>query len=282
MFLSLTSRLSEQNPATQGGHRLNLIFIGDIVGRPGRRAVKTVLPELIETYDPCAIIANGENAAGGVGLTQETAEELFDLGITVLTTGNHVWQKKEFYRFLEDAPNVLRPANYPPGAPGKGSTVVDLENGIRLGVVNLIGRVFMSPLDCPFRVADSIVTELSDKCDLIVVDFHAEATSEKIALGWFLDGRVACVVGTHTHVQTADERILPEGTGYISDLGMTGPINSVLGVKTDIIIDRFLTGLPKRFLIASGPAELCGAVVTVDDCTGKTKAILRIREAALD
>jgi metallophosphoesterase (TIGR00282 family) len=261
---------------------LNLLFIGDIVGRPGRRAVKTALPELINTYKPDAIIANGENAAGGLGLTQDTAEELFDLGISVLTTGNHVWQKKDLYRFLEDNTRILRPANYPPGAPGKGATVINLSNGIRLGVVNLIGRVFMSPLDCPFRVADAIVTELSEKCDLIVVDFHAEATSEKIAMGWFLDGRVACIVGTHTHVQTADERILPEGTGYMSDLGMTGPVNSVLGVRTDIIIDRFLTGLPRQFQIASGPTELCGAVVTVDYGTGKTKAIQRIREAAID
>jgi len=260
---------------------LNLIFIGDIVGRPGRRAVKTVLPELVHTYKPDAIIANGENAAGGLGLTQDTAEELLNLGITVLTTGNHVWKKKEFYRFLEDNMRVLRPANYPPGAPGKGATVIQLANGTRLGVVNLIGRVFMSPLDCPFRVADSIVTELEEKCDLIVVDFHAEATSEKIAMGWFLDGRVACVVGTHTHVQTADERILPGGTGYISDLGMTGPIDSVLGVKTDIIIDRFLKGLPKQFQIAQGPTELCGVAVTVDESTGRAKAINRIKEAAL-
>ncbi len=261
---------------------MNLLFIGDIVGRPGRRAVKNVLPDLIDAYTPDAIIANGENAAGGIGLTQDTAEELFSLGVTVLTTGNHVWRKKELYKFLENDTRIVRPANYPPGAPGKGATVVHLPCGIRLGVINLIGRVFMAPLDCPFRVADSIVTELSEKCDLIVVDFHAEATSEKIAMGWFLDGRVACVVGTHTHVQTADERILPKGTGYMSDLGMTGPIDSVLGVRTDIIIDRFLTGLPRQFQIASGPTELCGAVVTIDDGTGKTRAIKRIREAALD
>ena len=260
---------------------MNLLFIGDIVGRPGRRAVKTILPELIQTYEPDAIIANGENAAGGLGLTQDTAKELLDLGVTLLTTGNHVWQKKEFYRFLDADCRTLRPANYPPGAPGKGATTITLPNNIKLGIINLIGRVFMAPLDCPFRVADSLVTELSGECDLIVVDFHAEATSEKIAMGWFLDGRVACIVGTHTHVQTADERILPGGTGYISDLGMTGPINSVLGVKTDIIVERFLSGLPKRFQTASGPTELCGAVVTIDECTGKTKAIERIREAAL-
>jgi metallophosphoesterase (TIGR00282 family) len=260
---------------------LNLLFVGDIVGRPGRRTVKTVLPELVRAYKPEAIIANGENAAGGIGLTQDTAEELFGLGVTVLTTGNHVWRKKELYRFLEDDTRILRPANYPPGAPGKGATVIHLSNGIRLGVVNLIGRVFMSPLDCPFRVADSVITELEKKCDMIVVDFHAEATSEKIAMGWFLDGRVASIVGTHTHVQTADERILPAGTGYISDLGMTGPVDSVLGVRTDIIIDRFLTGLPKQFQIAQGPTELCGVVVTIDDGTGKAKAIKRIREAAL-
>ncbi|NLS45575.1 MAG: TIGR00282 family metallophosphoesterase [Firmicutes bacterium] len=260
---------------------MHLLFIGDIVGRPGRRAVKTILPGLIDTYKPDAIIANGENAAGGLGLTKETAEELLDLGVTILTSGNHIWRKKEFYDFLQESTRVLRPANYPPGAPGKGATVIRLSNGIRLGVVNLIGRVFMSPVDCPFRVADSIISELSQKCDLIVVDFHAEATSEKIAMGWFLDGRVACIVGTHTHVQTADERIFPGGTGFISDLGMTGPINSVLGVKSDIIVERFLTGLPRQFQIASGPSELCGAVFSIGASTGKTKKIERIREASL-
>lgn len=261
---------------------MNLLFIGDVVGRPGRRAVKTVLPELVKAYAPCAIIANCENAAGGIGLTQDTAEELLSLGITVITTGNHVWRKKELYRFLENDKRILRPANYPPGAPGQGATVIQLANEMRLGVVNLIGRVFMSPVDCPFRVADSIITGLAGECDFIVVDFHAEATSEKIAMGWFLDSRVACIVGTHTHVQTADERIFPGGTGYISDLGMTGPSNSVLGVQTDIIIDRFLSGLPQQFQVAQGPAELCGAVVSVDHSTGRTKAITRIRESVAD
>lgn len=261
---------------------VNLLFIGDIVGRPGRRAVQVLLPELVRTYRPDAIIANGENAAGGFGLTRETANELFEFGVTVLTTGNHVWNKKEFYQSLETDERVIRPANYPKGAPGRGWTVTELPSGVRLGVINLSGRVFMTPLDCPFRVANTLVAELSRECDIIVVDFHAEATSEKVAMGWFLDGKVASVAGTHTHVQTADERILPHGTAYITDLGMTGPVDSVLGVRKDIIIQRFLSSIPAKFETAPGPSELQGAVVTVDESTGKARKIERVRVATAD
>ncbi len=259
---------------------VNLLFIGDVVGRPGRRAVQALIPELSQSYHPHAIIANGENAAGGFGLTRETADELLKCGVTLITTGNHVWNKREFYPSLESDTRIVRPANYPRGAPGRGATAISLPGGVRLGVINLSGRVFMAPLECPFRVADRLVDELSRECDIIAVDFHAEATSEKVAMGHFLDGRVACVVGTHTHVQTADERVLPGGTAYITDLGMTGPADSVLGVRKDVIVQRFLTGLPAKFETAPGPTELQGAVVVVDESTGKARDIRRVRAAA--
>jgi len=255
---------------------VNLLFIGDIVGKPGRRACRLLLPDLVQEFRPDAIIANGENAAGGFGLTADTADEILASGVTVMTTGNHVWNKKEFYKVLATSERVIRPANYPPGAPGRGATVVHLAGGMRLCVLNLAGRVFMAPLDCPFRTADRVLEEFSSRCDLFVVDFHAEATSEKVAMGWYLDGRVACVVGTHTHVQTADERVLPCGTAYITDLGMTGPVDSVIGVRKDIIVERFLGGLPARFETASGRAQLSGVAVTVDEATGKAKGIERV------
>ncbi|MGE5586830.1 MAG: TIGR00282 family metallophosphoesterase [Clostridia bacterium] len=255
---------------------LRILFIGDIVGKPGRRACQALLPGIAQKLRADAVIANGENAAGGFGLTADTSEEILGCGVHVITTGNHVWNKKEFYQILDTSGRVLRPANYPPGAPGRGATVVQLPGGLRLCVVNLAGRVFMTPVDCPFRTADRILEELSPSCDLFVVDFHAEATSEKVALGWYLDGRVACVVGTHTHVQTADERILPGGTAYITDLGMTGPVDSVIGVRKDIIVQRFLTGLPAKFETAPGPAQISGALVTVDATTGKAKDIERV------
>ncbi|MGE5573131.1 MAG: TIGR00282 family metallophosphoesterase [Bacillota bacterium] len=255
---------------------LQILFIGDIVGKPGRRACRVLLPDLVQELRPDAIIANGENAAGGFGLTAETADEILDCGVNVITTGNHVWNKKEFYQILATSDRVIRPANYPPGAPGRGAAVVRLGSGARLCVLNIAGRVFMAPIDCPFRTADRLLEEFSSRCDLFVVDFHAEATSEKVAMGWYLDGRVACVVGTHTHVQTADERILPGGTAYITDIGMTGPMDSVIGVRKDIIVQRFLTGLPAKFETSLGPAQLSGAVVSVDEATGKARGIERV------
>ncbi|MEW6183065.1 MAG: TIGR00282 family metallophosphoesterase [Bacillota bacterium] len=255
---------------------MRILMVGDIVGRCGRRAVKENLPDLRRSFPASLVVANGENAAGGVGITRETAEELFGYGIDVLTGGNHIWDKKDSYRFIAEEPRLIRPANYPPDVPGIGYGVFPCE-GYNVGIVNLSGRVFMPPVDCPFRKAEEILAELSPRTDVIIVDFHAETTSEKVAFGWFMDGRVTAVLGTHTHVQTADERILPEGTAYITDVGMTGPRDSVIGVKTDIIIDRFLTQLPKRFEVAGGPYQFNACVVTVDPATGKALGIERIQ-----
>ncbi|MEW6171755.1 MAG: TIGR00282 family metallophosphoesterase [Bacillota bacterium] len=255
---------------------MNILMIGDIVGRCGRRAVKENLPDLRRAFPASLVVANGENAAGGVGITRETAEELFSYGIDVLTGGNHIWDKKESYRFIAEEPRLIRPANYPPSVPGVGYGVFPCD-GYNVGIVNLSGRVFMPAVDCPFRKAEEVLAELAPRVNVIIVDFHAETTSEKIALGWFLDGKVTAVLGTHTHVQTADERILPEGTAYITDVGMTGPRDSVIGVKSDIIIDRFLTQLPKRFEVAAGPFQFNACVVTVDPTTGKALEIERIQ-----
>jgi len=257
---------------------VRLLLIGDIVGRPGRRAVKEFLPRLVSQFDIEFVIANGENAAGGNGLTREVAQELFSHGINVLTMGNHVWDKKEIFNFIEEESRIIRPANYPPGTPGVGYGVFSTKRGAKVAVGNLSGRVFMPDLDCPFRKADAILAEMTKYTAVTVIDFHAEATSEKSALGWYLDGRASCVVGTHTHVQTADERILPGGTGYITDLGMTGPRDSVIGVKRELVIDRFLTQLPARFEVAGGSIQFNGLFVEIDQATGRAVNILRINE----
>jgi len=248
------------------------------VGRPGRRAVRALAPRLIEKYSPQIVIANGENLAGGFGLTRETADELFSCGVDIITTGNHVWNKKEFMPVLSSEERILRPANYPPGVPGNGFIIWTAKGGSRVGVISLAGRVFMGNLDCPFRAAEQLVSEIAPCTRVIVVDFHAEATSEKSALAWFLDGKVSCVAGTHTHVQTSDERILPGGTAYITDLGMTGPIDSVIGMKKEPVIEKFLTQRPIRFEVATGRVVLSGAFVDVDDETGKAISIERIYE----
>jgi hypothetical protein len=255
---------------------MRILMIGDIVGRPGRRAVKENVPDIRKEFGISFVIANGENAAGGNGITQETAAELFSCGIDVLTGGNHIWDKKESFAFISGEPRLIRPANYPPGVPGVGYGVYPVD-GYKLAVVNLSGRVFMSYIDCPFRKADDILSELSPLTSLIVIDFHAETTSEKIAFGWYLDGRVSAVLGTHTHVQTADERVLPGGTAYITDVWMTGPQDSVIGVKTDVIIDRFLTQLPRRFEVAASPYQFDACVVTLDPGSGKALEIKRIK-----
>lgn len=257
---------------------MKVIFVGDVVGRPGRRALAAVLPQLVSRHGADLVVANGENAAGGLGLTQETALELLRAGARILTTGNHVWKKKEFTEFLDSDSRVLRPANYPPGTPGRGHAIVTTTGGTAVGIINLAGRTFMEPLDCPFRVGRELVESLKEKCSVILVDFHAEATSEKVAMGWFLDGKVTAVLGTHTHVQTADERILPGGTAYITDVGMSGPVNSVIGVKKDLIIERFLLQIPLKFEVASGPVVLGGVVVEADDDTGRAVGITRIQE----
>ncbi|MGC2433085.1 MAG: TIGR00282 family metallophosphoesterase, partial [Desulfobaccales bacterium] len=230
---------------------MNILFIGDIVGNPGRRAVEELLPRLVDQYFIDLVVANGENASGGIGITPAVADQLFSYGIDVLTSGNHIWKHKEILPYLEETDRLLRPANYPPETPGRGYAVVETAAGEQVGVINLEGRVFMNTIDCPFRTVDRILGLLPKELKVILVDMHAEATSEKQALGWFLDGRVSAVVGTHTHVQTADGRVLPGGTGYLSDAGMTGPVDSVIGMKREIILERFWSQLPQPFKVAS-------------------------------
>lgn len=256
---------------------LRVLFLGDVVGRPGRRAVASFLRGF-GPKRPDFVIANGENASGGKGIDPETAEELQDAGVDVITTGNHVWQKREIVPYLRDTERVLRPINLAPGAPGVGSTVRPARGGIPIGVLNVIGRVFMPPADCPFRAVDGAIDELRRRAPVIVVDMHGEATSEKVAMGRYLDGRASAVVGTHTHVQTADEGVLPGGTAYVTDVGMCGPEDSVLGVRADRVIERFLTQMPTRFDVAAGPVSVQGACIDVDETTGRAVAITRIRE----
>ncbi len=255
---------------------MRVLLIGDIVGRAGRRAVKDCLPSLKSELGLNFVIANGENAAGGNGITKTVAKELFSYGIDMLTMGNHVWNQKEIFTYLPTEQRIIRPANYPPGTPGRGHFIYTAPNGIKVAVVNLSGRVFMPEIDCPFRKVDEILEELKDRVQIIIVDFHAEATSEKVAMGWYLNGRVSAVVGTHTHVQTADERILSKGTAYITDLGMTGPRDSVIGVKTDIILRKFKTGLPQRFETANTDYQFNAVVIDIDDLTGEATDINRI------
>jgi metallophosphoesterase (TIGR00282 family) len=253
---------------------MNILFIGDIFASPGRRIVADHLQDIVETNRIDLTIANAENAAGGFGLTPSIAEELFGLGLDLLTSGNHVWDKREVYDYLGRQPRLLRPANYPE-APGHGAIVWRARNGVDCAVINLQGRTYMPSTDCPFRKADQILGALDPAIKVKFVDFHAEATSEKIALGWYLDGRVSAVIGTHTHVPTADTRILPGGAAYQTDCGMTGPYHSVIGVQTDIIVQRFLTGLPVRMEAARQNAELHAVIVDVDEATGKARAIRR-------
>jgi len=257
---------------------LKILMVGDIVGRPGRSTVRLLLNKYRKQYGLDFIIANGENAAGGNGITGEIAEELFNNNIDVLTMGNHTWDKKDIIEYIDHEPNLLRPANYPPGTPGNGSIVVKLRNNIKIGVINLAGRVFLTPLDCPFRAASDLVAKIKRETPVVIIDFHAEATSEKVAFGWFMDGKVSAVIGTHTHVQTADERILPLGTGYISDVGMTGPRDSVLGVKKELIVEKFLSQLPIRFEVADGTLQFNGLLLHVNETTGKTEHIQRLQE----
>lgn len=254
---------------------LRLLFLGDVVGRPGRKALAQILPQLKGEYQIDFCLANGENAAGGLGLTPEVAEELLAAGVNFLTTGNHIWDKREIYPFLETSPHIIRPANYPPGAPGRGWAVVETIKG-PLGIINLSGRVFMDTLDCPFRLIDRILEEVRLQANMIVVDFHAEATAEKIAMGRYLDGRVSAVIGTHTHVQTADEKIFPGGTAYLTDVGMCGPRDSILGVEIPLVLERFLTQLPNRFAVAKGPVEVCGVVLEISPSSGRALSLQRI------
>lgn len=255
---------------------MKILFIGDIIGEPGRNTVAKLLPRVRQQYGIDLVIANGENAAAGFGITPKIAQDLFELGIDVLTSGNHIWDKKEVMDYLDRESRLLRPANYPSGAPGTGSHIWEADSGDRVGVLNLSGRVFMTPIDCPFQVGKKEVARLKEKTDIIIVDFHAEASSEKVAFGWFIDGQVTAVIGTHTHVQTADERVLPHGTAYITDAGMTGPHDSVIGIRTDMALEKFLTGTPKRFDIAKGPTIFNAVVVDVNTRNGKAEKIERI------
>ena len=256
---------------------MRILFIGDVVGRAGRRAVREVLPLLKREEEIDFVVANGENAAGGIGITPEKAEELLSMGVDVITSGNHIWKKREILPYLDRHPRILRPANYPPGAPGRGSGVYTARDGTRVAVLNLEGRVFMRPLESPFRVSEQQIEILKGQTPIVIVDFHAEATSEKMAMGWFLDGEVTAVIGTHTHVQTSDERILPGGTAYITDAGMTGPVNSVIGMKKEIAIQGFLTQLPNRFEVATGEVELQGVILEVEETTGRALEIRRVK-----
>jgi metallophosphoesterase (TIGR00282 family) len=255
---------------------MKILFIGDIVGKPGRKAVSALLPSLIAKREIDMVIANCENAAAGFGVTRDIVEELYDSHINILTSGNHIWDKKEVLEFIEDYETLLRPANYPAKVLGHGSVVMPTAAGEYVGVLNLAGRIFMQPIDCPFEVAKKEIAELKKKTKVIIVDIHAEATSEKKALGWYLDGEVSAVLGTHTHVQTADDEILPQGTAYLSDVGMTGPFDSVIGVKKEAIIERFLTQIPNKFDMAKGDVRLQGVLLDIDAQTGKANSIERI------
>jgi hypothetical protein len=254
---------------------MRILFIGDIVGQPGRKMVARHLRRLVTAHGVDVVIANAENAAAGFGITPTVGQELFDLGIALLTSGNHIWDKKEAETYLAKEGRILRPANYPDEVPGSGKHV--LRVGERLmGVVNLQGRAFLPPIDCPFRAADRELAELGRITDVILVDFHGEATAEKQAFAWYVDGRVSAVLGTHTHVQTADERILPGRTAYITDVGMTGPRDSVIGIRQEDAIPKFLTQMPRKFAVADGPTQLCAVLVDVGD-TGRASAVQRLQ-----
>jgi metallophosphoesterase (TIGR00282 family) len=259
---------------------MNILMVGDIFGDSGRAALAKLLPRLRQEHAIDVTVVNIENAAGGFGVTPQIARACLEGGgVDVLTSGNHIWDKKEIIPYITKENLLLRPANFPAGTPGSGHITVKA-GPHRVGVLNLMGRIFMNPIDCPFRKADELVQELRRETRVVLVDMHSEATSEVMALGWYLDGRVSAVVGTHRHVQTADERILPGGTAYITDLGMTGPVDSVIGVDKDIIIQRFLTQMPIRFEPARGPAMLCGVLITIDPENGRASNIQRLRVPA--
>lgn len=257
---------------------MRILFLGDVVGKPGCRAVADAIPHLIATAGVDFVVVNCENASGGRGVDARAARDLLAAGVDVLTSGNHVWAKRDIIGYIRDSDVLLRPANFAPDSPGRGYTVKPSRSGVPVAVVNLIGRIFMGSFDCPFRAADALLPSLRSQARVIVVDMHAEATSEKMAMGWHLDGRVAVVIGSHTHVQTADERILPEGTAYLTDAGMCGPLDSVIGVKREIALQRFLTQMPNRFEVAGGPVLVQGALIDVDESTGRARGIVRLQQ----
>lgn len=257
---------------------MNILFIGDIVGKPGREAIRALLPKIKAQENIEFTIANAENAAGGAGLTPAVANELLEMGINVLTTGDHIWDRKEILEEIDKEHRILRPLNYPEGAPGIGSIILNSKSGAKVGVINLVGRVFMHPVECPFKTGIKEVNKIKEDTPIVIVDIHAEATSEKLALCWYLDGLVTAICGTHTHIQTADERVFPKGTAYITDLGMTGPFDSVLGRRPEQIIRRFITGLPTRFEMADSNVQLQGAIIYCDAKNGRASSIKRVQE----
>nr|WP_307774984.1 TIGR00282 family metallophosphoesterase [uncultured Cetobacterium sp.] len=259
---------------------MRILVVGDVVGNPGRKTLKAFLDKNKSDYD--FIIVNGENAAAGFGITTKLCDEILSWGVNVITSGNHIWDKKEIYDYLDGSDRVLRPYNYPQGVPGFGYTVQKDRKGNKIGVISLQGRVFMPPIDCPFTTLNSLLDELRKECKHIIVDFHAEATSEKLALANYVDGKVSVVYGTHTHIQTADNKVLSEGTGYISDVGMTGSDNGIIGMKKESIIPKFLTSLPQRFEIAEGKERINGIDIELDDETGECTKIDRINLSLIE
>lgn len=257
---------------------MKILFIGDIVAKVGRKAIAEILPNLIKKRKLDFVIANAENSAGGSGITSKVAKELFFSGVNVLTSGDHIWKQRDILETIEKNDNILRPANLNPGCPGRGAFVYQVKGTEKIAVVNLQGRTFMDAIECPFRTADALIKDLKKQTKIIIVDFHAEATSEKIAMGHFLNGKVSAVLGTHTHVQTADEKILSEGTAYLTDAGMTGPCDSVIGRVKEDIIKRFTTGIPVKFRVAEGDVQLQGAIVQIDENTAKAISIERVIE----
>lgn len=256
---------------------MKVIIIGDVVGKPGRKVLVATLKRLKEEHEAEFVIANVENAAEGAGVVPKVGDEILSAGVDIMTSGNHIYDKKEVIQYIENEPRLLRPANYAPDAPGRGLWLGSTASGTQVAVINIQGRIFMPPADCPFRTADRLLAEIGNRAQIVIVDHHAEATSEKLAMGRYLDGRVSVVAGTHTHVQTADEQILPGGTGYITDLGMTGPYDSVIGVQSHLVITRFVRGLPIRYQTASEDPQLHGAVVAIDERTGKAVRIVRLQ-----
>lgn len=258
---------------------MKVILIGDVFGEPGREMVKSHLPALRRKHTADFVVVNGENAAGGKGITAKIAQDFFEWGADVITTGNHVWDQREIIKYIAHEPRLLRPANFASSAPGRGAGIFRAAGGINIGVMQVQGRLFMQNSDCPFAAADRELEQMKGKIDFVLVDTHAEASSEKQGLGFYLDGRVAAVVGTHTHVQTADERILPKGTAYITDLGMSGPYNSVIGLDKDVAIRKWVTQVPmEQFKVGEGDARLCGVIVDVNESTGLARSITRIQE----
>lgn len=256
---------------------MRILFFGDIVGSPGRAALEENIFRIKEKFHPHIIIVNGENAAGGRGINEKIVKQFFQLGINIITMGNHVWDQREIFDFIDNTKNLIRPANFPEGTPGKGYTIFHF-NAYKLAVVNLQGRTYLPPLDCPFQAASQLIDEIKKETNNIIVDFHAEATSEKQAMGWFLDGKVSAIVGTHTHVQTADERILPKGTAYVTDVGMTGPYDGILGMNREEVIEKFITQLPQRFEVdKKGRWQINALIIDINPDTGKAVKIERLR-----